>query len=427
MEQLAILGGRPLVTEELAQSAYRPPVSERAIEEIVDMLRRGETSFSPTVRKFEAEFVDYIGAPYALCTCNGTTAIQAALFAAGVKPGDEVIVPSYTFWASAAPIAALFAKPVFCDVNEETYTIDPDAIEACITERTRAIICVHVWGNPCDLDAIRKIAEPRGIAIIEDCAHAHGATLHGKKLGTIGDAGAFSFQGTKIMIAGEGGMLVTNDPDRYARAVALGHYERVKDLPEDSPYRAYFLTGMGFKHRMHPLGAPIARYDLETLDEMNELRDSNAKKLDAMVADLPFISLQKVLPDARRVYSYHYARYHKESLGGVSISTFLKAAKAEGLTIGTCGYGHLHEAPFFTEGMDRGDRVITGELPVTSALADETFLMAPRFEGKCDELITAYGEVYHKLAKNIDALKKLDAEAVDTAPKTMKGNSINLL
>ena len=251
----------------------------------------------------------------------------------------------------------------------------------------------------------------------------------------------FSFQGSKVMVAGEGGMLLCDAPVYFERAAALGHYERLNDLPEESPYRRFALTGLGFKHRMHPLGAAIALRDLEELDERNEIRYQNGRMLDSLLSDLPFLSFQRVLPDAKRLYAYHYARYHAEALGGVSLPTVLRVLKAEGLTVGLCGYGHLHEAPLFTEGSpygegcpciragaQKGGGVRTGELPVTRLLAESTFFLAPRFENSCRELVEGYSKAYHKLLGNLDALLELDkASSGQERPRAKTGASINLV
>ena len=440
MEKLALLGGTPAVTPELAAGGVRPCVSGKAIENAGRMMAAGEISISPAVRELEEKFAEWLGIQHVLAVCNGTTAIQEALYAAGVCPGDEVIVPSYTFWAGVAPVAALMAKPVFCDIDEHTYNLSPETIERCITGRTKAIVLVHVWGNPCDMPAIMELAGRHGIAVIEDCAHAHGAACGGKKMGTFGHVNMFSLQGSKVMRAGEGGLLVTDDRRLYERAAASGHYERLSSLAQDSAYRKYSLTGMGFKHRMHPLGAAIALDDLAQLDAMNDLRDRQGRHLEALLDGLPFLSFQKVLPGSRRLYAYHYARYHADGLEGVSVGAFLYALKAEGLAVGVCGYGRLHEQPFFTERAPHGetwhDRVPDcvpsyppPSLPVTERLRDETFMLAPRFEAECPKLLEAYALALRKVWDNRGALLQYEREnpADEAELWRVRNNSVNLL
>ena len=189
--KLALLGGQPAITK--VQSELEAPiVPEAAYDTVTGMMRRGEISLSPVVKNFERKFADYIGLEYGLCICNGTTSIQAALFAVGVGAGDEVIVPSFTFWASAGPILACNAIPVFADVDLDLQTITAEEIKKHITPKTKAIIMVHTWGTPCEIEPIIKLAKEKDIKVIEDCSHAHGATYHGKKVGSFGDVGCFS-------------------------------------------------------------------------------------------------------------------------------------------------------------------------------------------------------------------------------------------
>ncbi len=440
MGKLALTGGAKTVTLNYSEVALRPVLSEREIEAAVDLMRKGQISTSPVVFEFEEKFANYIGTKYALTSTNGTSSLHEALFAVGVGPGAEVIVPSYTFWASAAPIYAANGIPVFCDVDPDTFCLDPEDIKRKITPKTKAIMVVHVWGNPADMDAIMEIARDNNIAVIEDASHAHGAEWDGKKIGCVGDIGCFSLQGSKVMVAGEGGILTTNNREYYERAVALGHYERLSKLPEDSKYRKYSMTGMGYKNRSHPIGIAMANKQLDELDERNGIRDSNAKYLEDGLKDIGCIKLQKVLPKGKRIYSYHYAKYDKSQLGGVSLMTFLKAIRAEGVICGGCGYGRLHEAPLFVEGDPYGNdcpgrcphsaNPVTGKipsLPVTEAIRGESFMLAPRFEKPCKELLDEYIKAYHKVVANVDELVAYEKEQGIGAFAPQSGRSVNLI
>lgn len=392
-------------------------------------MRKGEISFSPLVKEFERRFADYVGAKYALGVCNGTSSLHTALFAVGIKPGDEVLVPSYTFWATVVPVVSAHGIPVFCDVDPETFCITPEEIEKHITPRTKAIMLVHVWGNPCDMDGIMAVARKHGLKVIEDCSHAHGATYHGKKVGTIGDVGCFSLQESKLLPGGEGGILVTNEEETYQRAVALGQYDRISKLPDDSPYKKYVLTGMGYKFRPHPLAMAIANAGLDELDERNEIRNNGGKLLEKELADLEFLTPQKVLPDCEREYAYHYVRYNPEKFGGVSTYTLLKALNAEGVRCGYCAYGRLHFAPLFMEGGAYGDCGVHDHaepLPVTENLAVNTIMIAPRFEKKCDELVEQYAAAYHKIAAHMEDLIRYDREHEEDVQKDPNGSSVSL-
>ena len=429
MEQLALLGGPKAVTLDYNTVGNLPRVPEGAYKSVEELMRKGEISFSPLVKEFERRFADYVGAKYALGVCNGTSSLHTALFAVGIKPGDEVLVPSYTFWATVVPVVSAHGIPVFCDVDPETFCITPEEIEKHITPRTKAIMLVHVWGNPCDMDGIMAVARKHGLKVIEDCSHAHGATYHGKKVGTIGDVGCFSLQESKLLPGGEGGILVTNEEETYQRAVALGQYDRISKLPDDSPYKKYVLTGMGYKFRPHPLAMAIANAGLDELDERNEIRNNGGKLLEKELADLEFLTPQKVLPDCEREYAYHYVRYNPEKFGGVSTYTLLKALNAEGVRCGYCAYGRLHFAPLFMEGGAYGDCGVHDHaepLPVTENLAVNTIMIAPRFEKKCDELVEQYAAAYHKIAAHMEDLIRYDREHEEDVQKDPNGSSVSL-
>jgi len=437
--KLALFGGEKTITK-TQNEITAPVVPEKAYGMVKELMEKGEISTSPIVGQFEKKFSDYIGAEFGLCICNGTTSIQAALFAVGVGAGDEVIVPSFTFWASAGPIVAANAVPVFADVDLEKQTVTAETIAKCITPKTKAIIVVHTWGTPCEIEPIVKLAKEKGLKVIEDCSHAHGAAYHGKKVGTFGDVGCFSLQGSKVLPAGEGGILVTNNRLYFERACALGHYERLSKLPEDSEYRKYAMTGFGFKHRAHPLGIAIADASLDRLDEINAVRYENGKYFDKLISDLDFISLQGEPEDSKRVYAYHYARYIPEKLGGLGLYTFMNAIAAEGIICGSCGYGKLHIAPFYTEegkfgkgcpfdcphyGSEfKADRT---PLPNTEILAKSDMMLAPRFEIATKEDIELYAAAYHKVAENADELLEYEEKNnLKNAVEDNAGRSINI-
>lgn len=440
MAKLAILGGKKTITRDYETEGNLPIVSEKGMEAVIDLMRKGQVSTSPVVEKFEKKFADYIGSKYAICTNNGTSSLHSALFAIGICPGDEVIVPSYTFWASAVPIIAADGIPVFCDVDKETFCIDPKEIEKKITPRTKAIMVVHVWGNPADMQSIINIAKKHQLRVIEDCSHAHGSLWNGKKVGIVGDIGCFSLQASKLLSAGEGGVLVTNDREYYERAVALGHYERIGKLPEDSAYLKYSLTGLGYKYRAHPLGIAIADSGLDELDERNEIRNKNAKDLEKKISDLKFIIPQRSYEGAVRQYSYQYMVFDERLCKGISMNTFLKALNKEGVICGTCGYGRLHKSPLFEEGEPYGNgcpakcSYVTENmtknigLSVTEYLGEHTFMAAPRFEKPCPELVSQYADAYHKVAENMDQLRKFEREnLLETEISMLSGRSINIV
>ncbi|MEG0911469.1 MAG: DegT/DnrJ/EryC1/StrS family aminotransferase [Ruthenibacterium sp.] len=419
MEQLALFGGPRAVTVDYNQYGKVPIVPETAYPRVEAILRSGDLSFHPLVSEFEKTFAKYVGAQYSMCEVNCTTCIQAALFAVGVGSGDEVLVPSFTFWATAGPIYANHAIPVFCDVNKDTHCIDPDDIEHRITPRTKAIIVVHVWGVPADMDRINAIAQKHGIKVVEDCAHAHGTRYHGKSVGILGDVGCFSLQNSKVLPGGEGGIVVTNNREYMERMKALGQYDKLIDLPEDSPYRQYYMTGFGFKHRMHPVAAAVALSNLEKLDATNAIRTKFGVQIEKELSDIRGFIFQKVPENATRIFAYHYI-YFDESVWGISLPTLLEALNAEGLSVGTCGYGFLHQAPAFRKRDIFGTNDVMNQypakeietLPVTEDLSKHTFML-PRFEqdtSECAALVQEYLHAFHKAAEQVESLRAYETE-----------------
>ncbi|HNS32094.1 MAG TPA: DegT/DnrJ/EryC1/StrS family aminotransferase [bacterium] len=437
MGKLAINGGEKTVKSNV--DVRLPVVSEKGIAAAVELMRKGEISTSPLVDVFEKEFAQFIGVKYGLASNSGTSSLHQALFAVGVSAGDEVIVPSFTFVASVSTILAARGIPVFCDVDIDTHCIDPEDIERKITSRTRAIMVVHVWGNPCDMDSILRIAHKHKLAVVEDCSHAHGAVWKGKKVGSIGDAGGFSLQGSKIMPAGEGGVLTTNNLDVYERAIVCGRVEKIDSIPAGSRNRKASM-GLGFKHRPHPVGIAIALEHLRELDVLNGIRNKNGRYLDDAISDIPCVKPQKVLPGCERVYSYHFGNYDRNLLGGVSLEVFLRALAAEGVGCGRVGYGRLHETDIFEEGSIYFHECCLGrcphsrrpgefekpDLPNTLKLRSSAFTMAPRFETNFAEKLDQYVDAYHKVASCVDELKAYEKDNADKIkPVNVSARSVN--
>lgn len=434
MAKLALLGGPRTLDRERAGCWKVPLVSEAAIETVTEMMREGTISRSPSVNEFEERFASYIGVKYAVAVTNGTAALTSAYFAAGIGPGDEVILPSYTFWASGGPIRLLGATAVFCDVQKDTYNMDPADMERRITDRTAVVVPVDCWGNPADMDAILEIARKHNLVVIDDASHAHGATWNGKKVGSIADISCFSLQASKLLTGGEGGILVTDNREYYERAVAFGRSTEIRNLLEDSAWRRFSLTGFGNKFRPHPLAIAIANDGLSRLDERNQAIWENARYFENGLSDLPCIRIQAVDERAYRTYAYHYLTYDETKLEDVSLSTFLEALAAEGVRVGKIGFGYLHEAPLFFEenlyGTDHQDwrpspRV---RLPVTEYLRDHTFLGAPRFEKAAHRsLAEDYVEAYHKVAAAVDELKDYEAAHREGEKADVTGSSANVI
>ena len=353
-------------------------VGEEEAKLVHEMALRNELSGgTPTVREFEEEFRAYHGTRFCLTTCNGSAALYSAYFGLGVGPGDEVICPSYTWICTIGPALLLGARPVFCEVDPRTLVMDAADVETRITEKTAAIVPVHLWGSVCDMDAIMEVGRKHGIPVIEDCSHAHGAEYGGRKVGAIGDAACFSLQGSKALSAGEGGALITNDEECFNRACLIGQANRWGlDLP-GSRYQELQPLGLGMKLRSHPLGIGVALVQLRKLDDLNASRGAFIEEVEAGIADIDCLDPLHVYPGAKRGGFYAFPLiYHPEKNGGVPTTEFLKRCEEVGLTCGDGWYPLLHQLPLFRDGFDVFTRnrgplgegysgYQTGNLPVT--------------------------------------------------------------
>lgn len=239
----------------------KPFIGAREKELVLDALDSGwVSSIGKYIDEFEANFARYCGTEYALAVSNGTTGLHLALATLGLQAGDEVIVPDLTFVATANAVAYTGATPILADVDADTLCIDPASVKSLISERTKAIIPVHLYGHPADMDALLEIGAAHGIDIIEDAAEAHGAEYKGRKVGGLGKCGVFSFYGNKVITTGEGGMLTTNDQAFYLRA------RRLRDHAM-SPQRRYFHEERGFNYRITNLQAALGVAQLERIDD----------------------------------------------------------------------------------------------------------------------------------------------------------------
>ncbi len=248
------------------------------------------------VDEFEEKFSHYCGVRFGITTNSGTTALHLALATMGLGPGDEVIIPSFTMISTANAIAYLDAEPVVVDVEPRTWNIDPDKIEAKITDRTRAIIPIHTYGHPADMDRLRAIADKYGIDIVEDAAEAHGAEYKGRKAGSFGKMASFSFYANKIITTGEGGMIVTDDEELANRLQTLRNYGFTQE-------RHFWHKVMGFSYRMTNLQAAIGLAQFERIDELLGSRRNNAKLYNRLLGDVPGITTP---PESENVKSAYW-------------------------------------------------------------------------------------------------------------------------
>ncbi|MCG0274839.1 MAG: DegT/DnrJ/EryC1/StrS family aminotransferase [Thermosediminibacteraceae bacterium] len=254
-------------------------IKEEIKKAIIDAVESGQYIMGPNVKAFEEEIAAYLGVKHAIAVANGTDALVLTLDALGIGPGDEVITSPYTFFASAECISRVGAKPVFADIDPNTFNICPEEIEKKISEKTKAIIPVHIFGQAADMDKITALAEKHGLYVIEDACQAIGAEINGRKVGTIGKAGCFSFFPTKNLGAyGDGGLVVTND-DELA--------EKIRLLRVHGSRKKYFHEAVGYNSRLDEIQAAILRVKLKYIDSWNEARRQKAKLYNELLKNTP--------------------------------------------------------------------------------------------------------------------------------------------
>jgi dTDP-4-amino-4,6-dideoxygalactose transaminase len=325
MGELAITGGSK--TKKKAFPVW-PVYDETERRALQDVLESGVWWRTPGTRTlaFEREFAAFHHTRHGIAVTNGTAALEVVMMALGVGPGDEVIVPNFTFVATASAVLAASAMPVMVDVLPETHCINPALAEAAITPKTKAIIAVHIGGHPADLDAMTEIAKRHGLALIEDCAHAHGSEWKGRRVGSIGKAGTFSFQMGKLLTAGEGGIIITNDDSFERRARSVHDCGR---MPGQWFYSHYI---NGSNYRLSEWQGAVLSSQLKRLDAQTNLRHRNARHLDRLLAEIPGITPQKL--DARCTRNGQYAYiFHVDSKKFACATTekLIEAMIAEGI------------------------------------------------------------------------------------------------
>ena len=273
----------------------QPFAGEEEIAAVERVLRTGMFAQGPEVAKFEQEFATYCGVDHAIAVSNGTTALHAALASAGIGPGDEVIVPSFSFIATATCVSMCGARPVFADVDPRYFMIDPDSVNSMVRKATKAVIGVHLFGQPFDISPIQDLCSDNNLFLIEDAAQAHGAEYRGKKVGGFGKSACFSFYPTKNMTTGEGGMITTNDPE-YAATIRrfINHGQSEK----------YLHTSLGYNYRLTDIGAALGRVQLAKLDGFNARRNHNATVLDSLLRKSGL-----VIPERRPKSTHMFHQY----------------------------------------------------------------------------------------------------------------------
>jgi len=341
MSSLALFGGQPVRKTPFPSW---PPVTTPLKEALLSTLESGVWGVgSHVIRDFEKAFAQYQGARYCISTSSGTAALWVTLKAAGVAAGDEVIIPPYTFIATATAVLMANAVPVFVDVDPDTFNLDPTLIEAAITERTRVIMPVHMGGNPAHMDQILKIARKHDLQVIEDAAQAHGAEWNHQRVGALGLGGIFSFQSSKNMAAGEGGAIVSNDETFIDNCFSYYNCGRVRE----GAWYEHRVAGGNF--RLNAFAASILLAQLDTISETMALRDTNRLHLDEALDQIEGLTPLKTYPQATRSANHIYLlKYDASAFHGLSREVFFKAMQAEGIYT-YAGYRPLYKESLFTD------------------------------------------------------------------------------
>ena len=357
-----------------------PRIEEDEIEEVVACMRSGWIGTGPRVAEFERRVAAYKGAAHAVAVNSCTAALHLSILAAGIGPGDEVITTPMTFCASVNAIIHAGATPVMADVDPLSLNIDPEKVRARITPRTRAILPVHFAGRSCDMDPLCALAEEHGLTVIEDCAHAIETEYHGRKAGTMGDFGCFSFYVTKNVITGEGGMILARSPEHAARLKVLALHGMSADAWKrfgDEGYRHYMVTEAGFKYNMMDLQAAIGLRQMEKVEPYWLRRGEIwARYMDELSA-LPLTLPAPVEPDTRHAY-HLFSVQVDEARAGISRDAFLTAMTKQKIGVGV-HYLSIPEHPFYQErfgwspddcphARDIGRRTVS--LPISAKLTD---------------------------------------------------------
>ncbi len=340
-KHLAINGGDKAVKKNFTWPLFDEN-DVRAVTHVAESGQWGNPNCGGLVEKFEKEFAQYCGSKYAISCVNGSVSLRLALIASGVRPGDEVIVPPYSFIATAAVVIEANCVPVFVDIEPDTYNLDPSKIEAAITTRTKAIIPVHFAGQACDMDVIMAIARRFNLHVIEDAAHATGGEYKGKKLGSIGHAGSFSFQSSKNLNAGEGGMVVTNDEALFDIMNSLRNVGRIKG---GQWYEHHYA---GCNYRITQFQAALLSQQLTRLDEQTKLRDENGKYLNELLSRIEGITpLTRGHGETVHTYHLYIFRYDKSKFNELPKKEFAQMLEAEGVP-SFMGYPKpIYEQPLF--------------------------------------------------------------------------------
>ena len=350
------------------------------IEAVVEVLRSDWLTTGPKIPEFESAIANYVGARYAVAVCNGTAALHAAMFAMGIGPGDEVIVPPMTFVSTANCIVFQGGTPVFSDIDPDTLLIDPALIEEKITPRTKAIIAVDYAGQPCNYDSLRNIAEKHGIYLIADACHALGAKYKDKMVGSLADMTIFSFHPVKHITTGEGGMVVTDNEELSARIRLFRNHGIATDYKQRDKQSTWFyeMSELGYNYRITDFQCALGLSQLKKLPKTLEIRRKIASRYDDVFASMPTIRPLALEKHVLHAYHLYVVKLNFEAIGSNRESLFHKLRnKGVGANV---HYIPVHLQPYYRKHFGTH----SGLCPVTEK-AYEKILSIPLFPGMTDE------------------------------------------
>lgn len=389
----ALLGGKKAVTIQAERADAWPLYGEAEEQAVLRMLRH--PGYGPN-DELEEDWKALYKVPFAKTYCNGTSALAAMFFALDLPPGSEIMVPSYTFFATIVPMRLFGLVPVFVDIHPRTLNMDLEDARHRLTKNTRAILPVHWFGNPADMDGFCEFAKEKGLIVLEDCAHAHGTSLKGKLMGTWGEMSIFSFQTTKPLPGIEGGMGMYRDRSAYERASSFGHYDVPRTFAKDSDYARYEGTGLGLKLRMHPIAAALVRVQLPKLQQRNVSGVQQVRSLNDRLLELRGLYDQRTRPEAQRLYYDANVIFVEESEAGISRDKLVRALKAEGVAARPFIYRLQHKCALYAEEKWWHHKPSIPELP-GSEKANATAIMLPYFTSPVPELIDQYVKAFEKI------------------------------
>ena len=397
-ESLAVSGGAKTVTfpDDRHGALIRWPrygaEEKKALHDLID-----SGKFYDELPLFEKDWQAYTKSPFVKAHINGTSALTSMFFALDLPPGSEILVPSYTFWATCMAMRFFGLVPIFVDIDPKTACFDLADARRKLTSRTRALCPMHSWGLPCEMDHIQAFAQEKGLILLEDAAHAHGASMQGKMMGTWGAMGIYSFQASKVLPAVEGGMGMYQTRAYFERAAAFGHYEDPPNFPKDSPVRAYEGTGFGQKYRMHPFAAAVGRQQLRGLDARIAVVEANVRRLNDQLVQLPGLSEPRIRPDQKRVYYYGNMLLLDTGRTGFSRDALVKALKAEGVRASFWDYPEQHKLKIYAEAKWwHHPPTIPASMPGNEQV-NKNHIFLPLFHAEAEELIAQYVAAFKKV------------------------------